>query len=223
MPTGRPDLKDASLASADVRSSRFYLLSRGHLAALLRRSLSVLALVTLDVLGLALGIYVALVLRSVAYGRPVYWSLLWREGPQDWLKFLAPVMILVFWQAGLYTARERRAGVGSIVSSLVVLAIIVLAFGFGTSYDFTTTGLIPTAVVTSALTIGLLRAAYGSFSLEVMTRRQKLPPSMLETGDEPFTSTYATTHVSRNPAFGTERRASATAPAKGAHWTRRAL
>ena len=168
MPTGRPDLKDAALASADVRSSRFYLLSRGHLAAVVRRTLSVLALVTLDVLGLALGVYVALVLRSVAYGRPVYWSLLWREGPQDWLKFLAPVLVLVFWQAGLYAARERRAGVGSIVSSLVVLAIIVLAFGFGTSYDFTTTGLIPTAVVTSALTIGLLRAAYGSFSLEVM-------------------------------------------------------
>jgi exopolysaccharide biosynthesis polyprenyl glycosylphosphotransferase len=166
--TGRPDLKDSPPPSADVRSSRFYLLSRGHLAAIMRRSLSVLALVTLDVLGLALGIYVALVLRSVAYGRPVYWSLLWREGPQEWLKFLAPVLVLVFLQAGLYAARERRAGVGSIVSSLVVLAIIVLAFGFGTSYDFTTTGLIPTAVVTSALTIGLLRAAYGSLSLEAM-------------------------------------------------------
>ena len=78
------------------------------------------------------------------------------------------MLVLVFWQAGLYAARERRAGVGSIVSSLVVLAIIVLAFGFGTSYDFTTTGLIPTAVVTCALTIGLLRAAYGSLSLEAM-------------------------------------------------------
>ena len=80
VPTGRPDANDVSLASADVRSSRFYLLSRGHLAALLRRSLSVLALVTLDVLGLALGIYAALVLRSFAYGKPVYWSLLWRRG-----------------------------------------------------------------------------------------------------------------------------------------------
>jgi exopolysaccharide biosynthesis polyprenyl glycosylphosphotransferase len=44
----------------------------------------------------------------------------------------------------------------------------VLAFGFGTGYDFATTGLIPTAVVMSAVTIGLFRAAYESASLEVM-------------------------------------------------------
>ena len=134
----------------------------------MRRLLSVVALVTLDVLGLALGIYLALVLRSFLYGKPVYWSLLWREGPAHWLRFLAPVCVLVFWQAGLYARRERRAGAGRIVSSLVLVALIVLAFGIGTSYRFTTTGLIPTAVVTSALTIGLLRAAYASFSLEVM-------------------------------------------------------
>ena len=44
----------------------------------------------------------------------------------------------------------------------------MLAFGLGTDYDFTTTGLIPTAVVTSALAIGGLRAAYDSVSLELM-------------------------------------------------------
>jgi exopolysaccharide biosynthesis polyprenyl glycosylphosphotransferase len=76
--------------------------------------------------------------------------------------------VLVFWQAGLYAQRERRSGPGRIVASLVLLALIVLAFGIGTSYDFTTTGLIPTAVVTSALAIGLLRAAYASLSLELM-------------------------------------------------------
>jgi len=174
VPTAQPDVtkqarRDAeSSASTDVRSSRFYLFSGNHLVTIVRRSLSVLALVTLDVLGLALGVYAALVLRSVLYGKPVYWSLLWREGPQAWLKFLAPVCVLLFWQAGLYGQRERRPGAGRVVSSLVLLALVVLAFGIGTSYDFTTTGLIPTAVVTSALTIGLLRAAYGSLSLELM-------------------------------------------------------
>jgi exopolysaccharide biosynthesis polyprenyl glycosylphosphotransferase len=167
-PTEQPKSHGEPPRSADVRSSRLYLLSRGHLATVLRRAVSVFALVVLDVLGLALGIYVALVLRSMVYGKPVYWSLLWREGPAGWLKFLAPVCVLVFWQAGLYAQRERRSGPGRIVSSLVLLALIVLAFGIGTSYDFTTTGLIPTAVVTCALTIGLLRAAYGSLSLELM-------------------------------------------------------
>ena len=44
----------------------------------------------------------------------------------------------------------------------------MLAFGLGTDYDFTTTGLIPTAVVASTIAIGLLRAAYDSVSLELM-------------------------------------------------------
>ena len=39
------------------------------------------------------------------------------------------VTVLVFWQAGLYAQRERRAGFGRIVSSLVVVALLVLAFG----------------------------------------------------------------------------------------------
>jgi exopolysaccharide biosynthesis polyprenyl glycosylphosphotransferase len=49
-----------------------------------------------------------------------------------------------------------------------VVALIVLAFGIGTGYDFTTSGLIPTSVLVSALTIGVLRAAYESASLEVL-------------------------------------------------------
>ena len=164
----RPDPLDEADPPADVRSSRIYLFSRGPLTTLVRRLLSVAALVVLDIAGLALGIYIALVLRSVLFGKPVFWSLLWRDGPAEWLKFLAPVCVLVFWRAGLYAERERRSGSGTVVSSLVLVALIVLAFGFGTGYDFTTTGLIPTAIVTSALTIGLLRAAYASFALEVM-------------------------------------------------------
>ena len=121
-----------------------------------------------DILGLALGLYIALVLRTVLYGDTVYWSLLWRAGPREWLPFLVPVTVLVFLQAGLYARRERRAGVGRVVSSLILVALIILSVGLGTGYDFTTTGLIPTAVVTCSLAIGLLRAAYSSFALELM-------------------------------------------------------
>ena len=71
-------------------------------------------------------------------------------------------------QSGLYAPRERRAGAGRILGALILVALIVLAFGLGTDHQFTTTGLIPTAVVTSALAIGALRAAYGSISLELM-------------------------------------------------------
>ena len=123
-----------------------YLLSRGPLFGLLRRAVSVTMLVAADIAGLALGVYLALVLRSVVYGDTVYWSLLWDTGPAEWLPFLAPITVLVFLQAGLYAPRERRAGSGRILGALVLVALIVLAFGLGTDYDFTTTGLIPTAV-----------------------------------------------------------------------------
>jgi exopolysaccharide biosynthesis polyprenyl glycosylphosphotransferase len=152
----------------DIRRSRVYVLSRGRLVGLLLRLARVAALVVADVLGLALGVYIALVLRSIVYGDTIYWSLLWDTGPEEWLPFLAPITVLVFLQAGLYAPRERRAGSGRILAALVLVALIVLAFGIGTDYEFTTTGLIPTAVATSALSIGLLRAAYDSLSLEVM-------------------------------------------------------
>ena len=151
-----------------MRSSRPRLLTPSSLARSLQRLLGIAALASLDITGLALGLMGALVVRTLIYGDTVYWSILWSAGPAEWLPFLAPVMVLVFYQAGLYSARERRAGAGRIVSSLVLVALIVLAFGFGTDYDFTTTGLIPTAVVTCALAIGLLRGAYDSAALELL-------------------------------------------------------
>ncbi len=125
-------------------------------------------LIGLDIAGLALGLMAALVIRTIVYGSPVFWSILWSAGAAEWLPFLAPITVLVFLQAGLYAPRERRSGAGRIVSSLVLVALIVLAFGIGTSYDFTSSGLIPTAVVTCAVAIGLLRAAYDSAALELL-------------------------------------------------------
>ena len=153
----------------DVRASRLYLLSRGSILSVLRRAASVVVLVFLDVVGLAFGMYLALVIRQLVTGDgDVLWGLLWREGPAEWLRFAAPITVLVFAQAGLYRQRELRPGAGRILACLIVVALIVLAFGIGTGYDFSTSGLIPTSVVVSAVTIGLLRAAYESASLEIM-------------------------------------------------------
>lgn len=169
---------------ADVRSSRVYLLSRGHWSGVVRRLASFACLATLDVVGLAIGIYAALVLRAVLLGETVYWQLVWDAGPREWLRFLAPITILVFLQLGLYGPRERRPGAGKVLGGLVSVALIVLFFGLGTGYHFTTSGLIPTAVVMSAITIGLLRAAYDSVSREFLrvvgVRRRVV---LLGTGD----------------------------------------
>jgi exopolysaccharide biosynthesis polyprenyl glycosylphosphotransferase len=151
----------------DVRAFRPYVLQRAPLRTLLRRALSAVTLAGLDTLGLALGIYLALALRSGVYGDPILWSLLWRTEVDEWLPFLIPITLLVFWQAGLYAARERRAGLGRVASSLLLVAAIVIAFGYGTGYDFNTSGLIPTALILCGASIGVLRAAYDSAAIEL--------------------------------------------------------
>ena len=109
----RPELVAVKGASGrDVRSSRLYVFSRQTIGRGLRRVLSVVVLIAVDVLGLALGLYLALVLRTLLYGSTLYWSILWQKGVAEWLPFLVPITVLIFLQAGLYAVRERRPGAG---------------------------------------------------------------------------------------------------------------
>ena len=143
----------------DIRSARPYLLAPWPLSSLLRRALSMVTLVALDLAGLVLGLYAALVVREYTRGTPPGWERIW-SSEREWLPFLVLVMLLVFWRAGLYGRREVRTGLGRIVSSLVLVALLTFAFARGTGHEFTTYGLIPTAVVLTALLIGVFRAAY---------------------------------------------------------------
>src|SRR4051794_6192480 len=144
---------------ADIRSSRL-LPARVQMRALGRRAVSILALVTIDLVGLAGALYLALVFRELYYGeRPILWGLPW-TAESNWLPFLALVTLLVFWQGGLYAPREQRAGAGRIVSSLLLVTVIAVAFTVGTGYQHTTFGLYVTAFVLSALVIGVLRSSY---------------------------------------------------------------
>jgi exopolysaccharide biosynthesis polyprenyl glycosylphosphotransferase len=138
----------------DIRSGRPYILGSPF-----RRAASIAALILLDLCGLVLGVYAALILRSLYYGEDILWGVLWRV-ETDWLPFLALVMLLVFWRAGLYAERERRGGGGRIVGSLILVGFVALVYGIGTNREFGTYGLAPTAVVLSIFFIGLLRASY---------------------------------------------------------------
>ena len=107
-------------------------------------------LVALDLLGLLIGLYVTPCegvvgtgtgTRSGApSGRP-------RRGP---LPFLAPLSVLVFSQRGLYARRERRGGLGTILSSLTVVAILALAYQLGTDKNATTYTAFPAGVSSAA-------------------------------------------------------------------------
>ena len=59
-------------------------------------------------------------------------------------------------------------GFGRIVSSLIVVTLLVLAFGLGTGHDFTTFGIIPTSLVLTIVLDGLLRASYDAISREAL-------------------------------------------------------
>ena len=119
--------------------------------------------------GLAFGIYTALVLRDIYRGNnPPLWGVLWRQ-VTDWLPFLAVVTVLVFWQAGLYAPRERRAGFGRVVSALTAVLVIAVAFGVGIGrLEFKTFGFFPTALVLTVALIGLLRASYDVISADLL-------------------------------------------------------
>jgi exopolysaccharide biosynthesis polyprenyl glycosylphosphotransferase len=133
----------------------------------LRRTASIVSLIVLDLCGLTLGLYSALVLRSLLYGEDVLWGAIWRV-ETDWLPFLGLVMVLVFWRAGLYAERERRGGGGRIVGSLILVGAVALAFGVGTNREFGTYGLAPTAVVLSIVFIGMLRTSYDVITADLL-------------------------------------------------------
>ena len=96
----------------DVRSARPYFLAPTPLKTIARRIGSALALVTIDIAGLVLGLFAALAFRSLLFDpKPILWGLLW-DHETDWLAFLILLLILVFWQARLYAPREIREGAG---------------------------------------------------------------------------------------------------------------
>ncbi len=171
---GDPDLNGAGgdvppvppRLSADIRSTRM-LPASAQIRSLARRSLSIAALVVIDLSALAGAVYLALVLRELYYGvRPILWGLPW-DAEAKWLPFLTIITVLVFWRAGLYASRERRAGAGRVVSSLLLVTVITLAFAVGTGYQHTTFGLYLTSFVLSALLVSLLRASYDLVTRDV--------------------------------------------------------
>jgi exopolysaccharide biosynthesis polyprenyl glycosylphosphotransferase len=166
-PEAPPEQERTPVAS-DIRATRTTILARPPLRTLARRLASIAALLTIDVCGLALGLYLALALRWLYYEHELpLWGIPW-DAESQWLPFLTLITILVFWQAGLYAERERRAGIGRVVSSLVLVAVLTVVFAWGVDHEFGTYGLAPTAVVICAALISLLRASYERVTRDVM-------------------------------------------------------
>jgi exopolysaccharide biosynthesis polyprenyl glycosylphosphotransferase len=166
-PPARPSRGNAAPpALGDIRAGRPYVLG-SPVSSFLRRTASILSLIVLDLCGLVLGLYTALIVRSLVYGEDILWGVLWRA-ESEWLPFISLVMLLVFWRAGLYAERERRGGGGRIVGSMILVGLVALVYGIGTNRDFGTYGLAPTAVVLSIVFVGLLRASYDVLTADLL-------------------------------------------------------
>ncbi len=161
----KPVLPDSPAPPTDIRSIRPTIFTTAPWTAFARRVFSIVSLVVIDLTGLALALYLGLVLRELAHGHdPPLWGFLW-DAERDWLPFLWLVTVLVFWRNGLYATREFRSGAGRIVSSLVLVTVLTFGFSLGTGRHFTTYAIFPTAFVLSVVFIGLFRASY-----DVVTR-----------------------------------------------------
>jgi exopolysaccharide biosynthesis polyprenyl glycosylphosphotransferase len=154
---------------ADIRSARPPLFHATPLTKLGRRVASIGTLAAIDVVALGVGLFAALVLRELYYGDSPGASSLW-HAETKWLPFLILITLLVFAHGDLYAERESRPGVGRIVSSLLLVALITLAFGLGTGHKFSTYGLAPTALFLTAVLISLMRAGYDELTGFVLRR-----------------------------------------------------
>ena len=167
----------------DVRSARPYMLRRNPLKAFVRRAVSIAALIAIDVTGLTIGLYIALVLRSVVRDpSPILWNLLWKA-EADWLPFLVLLTVLVFWRNRLYGQRELREGAGRIVPSVLLVTALALAFAIGTDQHFTTFGLYLVAAIAIATMISVLRWSYETLTGSLM-RSFGVRRRVLLVGDE---------------------------------------
>ena len=130
--------------------------------------LSALILASLDLVGLTLAMYGALVARQAYLGH-ILLGLPWNP-IEVWLKFVGLVLVLVFAMNGLYRTRESRTGSAAILKSLVVVLIVTTGYArlvvgkpFSTFYAF------PIGIfLLSCVLIVLLRASYDSVTHELM-------------------------------------------------------
>jgi len=153
----------------DIRAIR---LVRRRAVSALTSLTATAVLVGFDLCGLIAGLYAALSLRELYRGAtPVLWSSIWAT-ETDWLPFLALVMVLVFSRAGLYGPRERRAGFGSLLGSLTLVGVLTVAFAVGAGHHFSTYGAVPTAIVLTAVAIGVLRIGYDAAARFVLRLAQ---------------------------------------------------
>jgi exopolysaccharide biosynthesis polyprenyl glycosylphosphotransferase len=161
-----PRLSESPARVRDVRARR-PALSGELLFGSFRRGCSVAALLAIDVTGVALGVYLALVTKQVYNGNSPFPGILWMA-ERSYLPFIVLVVALVFAKNGLYRSRESRPTGAKIVSSLAFSTLLVALFALATGHHFNSYAAFVVGFVYASILILILRASYDSITLTAM-------------------------------------------------------
>jgi exopolysaccharide biosynthesis polyprenyl glycosylphosphotransferase len=164
LPTEIPVLSEAIVRlqpaelERDMRAKRPPALSFLLRMETVRRGLRVVSLLALDLLGVALAIFTALISKEAVHGQLHPANAL--HGTEQFLPFVYLVTALLFARSGLYAERTQRPGATSIVASLFQVTFVALIFGLVSGEHFSSFYLFWGSLVFALLYISALRTLY---------------------------------------------------------------
>ncbi|MGA0067999.1 MAG: nucleoside-diphosphate sugar epimerase/dehydratase, partial [Miltoncostaeaceae bacterium] len=163
--TATPQEAGERLASRDVR---FVPILRGRQGRdYIRRALSVVALLAIDVSSVFLGLYAVLAFKLILQGQPIDSGAIWSV-EQKALPLVTITLVLVFAKYGLYAEREERGGSSRILSAVTVSTLIVLALVLASGWRFNTFYIFYSSWFVIAVLVIVLRASWDSVTALVL-------------------------------------------------------
>jgi exopolysaccharide biosynthesis polyprenyl glycosylphosphotransferase len=143
---------------SDMRRKRSPALSFLLRAETARRTLRVLSLLALDLLGVSLAILTALVVKAAVLADVSVSGAL--SETQRIIAFAYLLTALLFARSGLYAERSQRPGLTRIVASLCQVAFVALVFAVVSGERFSSYYIFWGSLTFALLYVSLLRAAY---------------------------------------------------------------
>ena len=163
--TATPQEAGERLASRDVR---FVPILRGRQGRdYIRRVLSVVALLGIDITSAFLGLYAVLAFKLMVQGQPIDSAAIWSV-EQKALPIVTVTLVLVFAKNHLYRERGERGGSARILSAVTVATVIVLALVLASGWRFQTFYIFYSSWFVISVLVIVLRASWDSITALVL-------------------------------------------------------
>ncbi len=120
------EVEPVTLPDRDVRAGKPLILTGVLRFDTLRALIRLATLAALDLLGLFLAIYTALVVKA-ALRAPEQVDQMWAQA-NEYFPLAALVMLLLFARSGLYRDRAQRPGFARVIASLFQVTLVVLIY-----------------------------------------------------------------------------------------------